>query len=85
MFGKAESKKRSVKEIFSDIDALITEISNSDASPQSIIEVSAPGVQYDVRHAVMLAVVGRRLRVTRPDVHFKDALKYSARDKVETR
>jgi hypothetical protein len=60
MFGqKTEVKKHTVKEIFADINALVSELANTNASLESIMAAETP-LQYDVRHSVMLVVASKR-------------------------
>lgn len=70
MFSKKEVKQESkavrtaavLKELYKELDALITKFAATDAVLENFIEAETP-LQYELRHAVMLAVVTKRLRL----------------------
>jgi len=57
---KREPKLRTPREIFADIDALVSELAKTGVRLEDILEVPTP-LQFEVRHGVMLAVVAKRL------------------------
>jgi hypothetical protein len=68
MFSKKEVKQESkaartaatLKELYKELDALIVKFAATDASLETFIEADTP-LQYELRHAVMLAVITKRL------------------------
>jgi hypothetical protein len=80
-----EVKKRTVKDIFADIDALIVEMAKSGATNEQILWADCGELQipYELKHAAMLRAVVIRLGLPVPHAH--GGLKYSATAKTETR
>jgi hypothetical protein len=60
---KQESKTAAaLKELYKELDALVVKFAATDASLENFIEADTP-LQYELRHAVMLAVVTKRLQL----------------------